>query len=45
MKNYNMNYKMKIFYYDEEESVEEFELFKHNVYEGNEILSMEEEIS
>ena len=33
------------FYYDEENSVEECELFKHNVYEGNEILSIEEEIS
>ena len=33
------------FYYDEEDSVEECELFKHNVYEGNEILSIEEEIS
>ena len=27
------------FYYDEEDSVEEWELFKHNVDEGNEILS------
>ena len=33
------------FYYDEEGSVEKCELFKHNVYEGNEILSMEEELS
>ena len=33
------------FYYDEEDSVEECELFKHNVYKGNEVLSMEEEIS
>ena len=32
------------FYYDEEESVDECELFKHNVYEGNEILSIQEEI-
>ena len=36
---------MKIFYYDEEDSIEKFELFKHNLYEGNEILSMQEEIS
>ena len=33
------------FYYNEDDSVEECELFKHNVYEGNEILSTEEEIS
>ena len=33
------------FYYDEEENVDECELFKHNVYEGNEILSIQEEIS
>ena len=37
------------FYYDEEDIVEECELFKHgnvfNVYEGNQVLSMEEEIS
>ena len=33
------------FYYDEEDSVEECEIFKHNIYDGNEILSMEEEIS
>ena len=32
------------FYYDEEGSVEECKLFEHNVYEGNEILSIEEEI-
>ena len=24
---------MKIFYYDEEDSIEKFKLFKHNVYE------------
>ena len=33
------------FYYDEEESLDEYELFKHNVYEGNEILSIEDKIS
>ena len=33
------------FYYDEEDSVDECELFKHNVYEGKEISSMEEDIS
>lgn len=32
------------FYYDEEDSVEECEFFKHNVYEGNEVLSTEEEL-
>ena len=32
------------FYCDEEDSVEECELFKHNVYEGNEISSTKEEI-
>ena len=32
------------FYYDEEDSVGECKLFKHNVYEGNEILSIEEDI-
>ena len=32
------------FYYDEKDSVEKCELFKH-VYKGNEILSIEEEIS
>ena len=32
------------FYYDEKGSVEKCELFKH-VYKGNEILSIEEEIS
>lgn len=36
---------MKTFNYDEEDSIEKFELFKHNVYGGNEILSMQEEIS
>ena len=25
------------FYYDEEDSAEKYEIFKHNVYEGNEI--------
>ena len=33
------------FYHDEEDSVDKCELFKHNVYEGNEISSMEEDIS
>ena len=33
------------FHYDDENSVEECELFKHTVYEGNKILLMEEEIS
>ena len=33
------------FYYDEEDTVKECELFKHNAYKGNEILSTEEEIS
>ena len=32
------------FYYDEKDNVEKCELFKH-VYKGNEILSIEEEIS
>ena len=33
------------FYYDKEDSDEECELFKHNVYEGNVVLSTDEETS
>ena len=33
------------FYHDEEDSIDECEIFKLNVYEGNEVLSMEEGIS
>ena len=33
------------FFYDEEGSVEKCDLFKHNVYKGNKILSMDKEIS
>ena len=32
------------YYYNEEDSVEECEHFKHNVYERNQILSIKEEI-
>ena len=32
-------------YYDEEESVEGREFFKHNVYEGKKVSWMEEEMS